>query len=162
MTLLIIIAIAIALFGLAFMTKRRFGVLGLGLAAGVLLAQNASKFVAGFLSINSVPVEPLTYDSAAVVSLTLLPALLLLIGGPKYFAKRPAVIGAAAFSVLGTLLILGPLTTALPTDDDTIRQVLNFVADWQAVIIAAAIVTAVLDTVLLHTGKSASPKHGKH
>ena len=37
MTLIVILVIAIALFGLAFATKRRFGVLGLALAAGVLI-----------------------------------------------------------------------------------------------------------------------------
>lgn len=162
MTLVIITVLAIALFGLAYGTKRRFGVLGLGLAAGVLLAQHATKFVSAQLKSYDVPVEPLTYDVSAIVVLTLLPALLLLVGGPKYFVKRSAVIGAVAFALLGTLLILGPLTTALPTEDTAIRQALLFVSKWQGTIIAIAIMAAVLDTVLLHTGKSTSPKHGKH
>ena len=39
MALVIILGIAVVLFILAFLTKRRFGVLGLGLAAGVVLSQ---------------------------------------------------------------------------------------------------------------------------
>ena len=162
MTLVIIVGIAIALFGLAYSTKRRFGVLGLGLAAGVLLAQNATSFVAGIFKSYDLPVEPLTYAVSATVTLTLLPALLLLVGGPSYISKRSAVIGATAFAVLGTLLILGPLTTALPTIDSGIKQMLDFIAQWQAAIIALAILAAVFDTILLHTGKSNARKHSKH
>ena len=162
MTLVIIIGIAIALFGLAYSTKRRFGVLGLGLSAGVLLAQNATNFIAKLLETNHIPVAPLTHDISATVALTLLPALLLLVAGPSYFSKRSAFIGATVFAVLGTLLILGPLTTALPTLDSGIKQTLDFIARWQGVIITVAIIAAVFDTILLHSSKPASRKHSQH
>lgn len=161
MTLVIIIVLMLALFGLAYGTKRRFGVLGLGLAAGVLLAQNASNFVSDLFRSFVIPVAPLTNDTAAIVVLTLLPALLLLIGGPKYFLKKPAIIGSIAFALLGTLLILGPLTTALPTSDPAVNTSLDFIADYQSLIVATSIAIAVVDTVLLHSTKSSS-KRSKH
>ena len=136
--------------------------LGLGLAAGVLLAQNASTFISTILEANNIPVAPLTYDISATVALTLLPALLLLVGGPSYVSKKAAALGAVAFAILGTLLILGPLTTALPTLDSGIKQILDLVAQWQGAIIAVAIIVAVFDTILLHTGKSSSSKHSQH
>ncbi len=162
MTLVIIIGILLILFGLAFITKRRFGVLGLALAAGVLLAQTAGKYVGDILEKNQFPVAPLTPDAAASVLLILLPALLLLVAGPRYSRARSVLIGSAAFAVLATLLILGPLTTALPTQDESIRQSLTVISNWQGVIITAGISVAVLDTLLLHSGKLSRSRHGKH
>lgn len=161
MTLVIIVAVLLALFALAFLTRRRFGVLGLALAAGVLLAQHADEAIADAIQIAGVPVEPFTYKAAAGIILTLLPALLLMIGGPKYLDKRAAIIGAVAFALLGTLLILGPLTTALPTLDFAVKSSLDTIAQYQSGIIAGAIAIAVLDTILLHGAKPIG-KHGKH
>lgn len=161
MTLVIIVGIALVLFGLAFGTKRRFGVLGLGLAAGVLLAQNAFGPVAEFFKDYVVPVGPLSYDTAAIVFLTLLPALLLLIGGPKYASKKAAILGSVAFALLGTLLILGPLTTELPTLEPAVKSTLDVIAQYQSVIVASAIIAAVIDTIMQHGSKSGS-KHSKY
>lgn len=162
MTLVIIGIILLGFFTLAYVTKRRFGVLGLGLAAGMLLAQHASKTLAEFFVLNSVPVAPFTPLVLATVVLTLLPALLLLIGGPVYSKKLPTIIGAVGFGLLATLLVLGPLTMALPTEDATIRQLLAVIADYESGIITAAIAVAVVDTILQHSKKAAPEKAGKH
>lgn len=161
MTLVIIVLIFLGFFALAYITKRRFGVLGLGLAAGVLLAQHAGGAVSDFFLINRVPVAPFTPSVLATVALTVLPALFLLFGGPSYSKKLPHIIGSVGFGLLATLLILGPLTTALPTEDAAVKQLLDIIADWQSAIIAGAIAVAVIDTVLLHSKKAASEKAGK-
>lgn len=161
MTLVIIVAVLLALFALAFLTKRRFGVLGLALAAGALLAANADDMMADFLQIGGIPVEPFSYNTAAIMFLTLLPALLLMLGGPKYTEKRTAFVGAVAFALLGTLLLLGPLTTTLPTLEPSIKATLDTIAQYQSGIIATAIAIAVLDTIFMHTAKPIG-KHGKH
>lgn len=162
MTLVIIFAIALALFGLAFVTKRRFGVLGLGLAAGTILAQGWGREVAQWLQGSHVPVQPLSHFTAASVLLILLPPLLLLIGGPKYNERKYAIIGAVCFGLLGTMLLLGPLTTDLPTLDTNIRSVLVFIARWQNVLIAVGIALAIIDTLLTHGPKFPGRKHSKH
>lgn len=162
MTLVILVVIMIILFGLAFVRKRRFGVLGLALAAGVLLSQNAAGFVGSIYQTNLLPVAPLTYEVAASITLILLPALLLLIKGPSYMEKRSAILGAVGFALLGTLLILGPLTTALPTLDSGVKDALDLIAQWQGVLVAVGISAAILDTILLHSAKSSGSKHAKH
>lgn len=150
MTLIVIAIIALVLFGLAFFTKRRFGVLGLALASGVVLAQNATKFLGDFFESQALPVAPLTYDSAATVVLIILPALVLLAGGPKYHTRQAAFVGALGFSLLGTFFLLGPLTTALPTTDMSIRNALIVVSQWQNVIVVVALLLALLDTFMVH------------
>ncbi len=161
MTLIVIVVVAIALFGLAFVTKRRFGVLGLALAAGVVLAQSATNYVSDFLQQQALPVAPLTYDGTATIILILLPALILLVGGPTYSSKKAAIIGALGFALLGTFFLLGPLTTALPTTDTAVRNVLVVVAQSQDIIVIVALVLALLDTVMVHGGLSRHHK-SKH
>lgn len=162
MTLVIIIAIALALFGLAFVTRRRFGVLGLGLAAGAILAQNWSREVARWLEDGHIPIQPLSHFTAATLILILLPPLLLLISGPKYSERKYAIIGSICFALLGTMLLIGPLTTDLPTTDSSIRSALISVARWQNVLIAVGIALAIIDTLLMHAPKFPSRKHSKH
>ncbi len=157
MTLVLLAIIAGFLFSLAYMTRRRFGVLGLGLAAGTVLARSIAPPVADYFKQADLPVAPLSYDTAAVVILSLLPALLLLAGGPVYGSKRATIIGGLLFAVLGTLLILGPLTTSLPTLDNGVRQVLVATADWQDYIIAGGIGIAVADMLLMRK----TPAHDK-
>ena len=161
MTLIVILVVAIALFGLAFATKRRFGVLGLGLAAGVVLAEAATSYVATFLEQQGVPVAPLSYKGTATILLILLPALILLAGGPTYASKKAAVVGALGFALLGTFFLLGPLTTALPTDDPAIRDVLIKVAQSQDAIVVVALILALIDTLMVHGGL-VSHRKSKH
>lgn len=162
MTLIIILVVLLALFGLAFVTKRRFGVLGLALAAGVVLAQNASVFVAGYIKSQSLSVEPLSYSSVATIALILAPALILLAGGPTYNSKRAATVGAVGFALLGTLFLLGPLTTDLPSTDSAVRNVLNIIARYQNIIVICALVLALIDTYMVHGGIAAHHDKKKH
>ena len=154
MTLVVIFVIALSLFALAFLAKRRFGTLGLGLAAGALLSTQLTRDVSVLIEKNSLPVEPLTSSSAASVALILLPALVLLLSGPVYKSKKGALVGAAAFALMGTMLILGPLTTTLPLLDEGVDTVLNFIAKYESLLLATAVIGAVLDSWLTHNVKS--------
>jgi hypothetical protein len=150
MTLAVIIGIVVTLFGLAFVTKRRYGVLGLALAAGVLLASNARPFVSDFYEVNRLPTSPLTADTAAIITLVLLPSLLMMISGPVYSKKSTAIIGALGYAVVGSVLLLGPLLTALPTEP-TVTPLLRQIADNQKVIVSVGIIVAIIDAMWMHT-----------
>lgn len=154
MTLVLIFVIALGLFTLAFLSKRRFGTLGLALAAGALLSEQLTRNFSLILERNSVPVEPLGYSAAASVALILLPSLVLLLSGPTYKTKKAAAIGAIAFALMATMLILGPLTTALPALEPLIWDALQFVSEYQSLMIAGGVVGAVIDTWLTHNTKS--------
>lgn len=161
MTLVILLVLAVSLFALAFFTRRRFGVLGLGLAAGLVLSNQLTKDVATFLQLGDFPVEPLSHKSAAIVLLVLAPVVAMLVSGPKYSDKRAAVIGSTIFAVFGTVLLLAPLSMSLPLTDVSIQPVLSMIALNSPMIISAGIIAAIID--MMHDqGKKPFTKKGKH
>lgn len=159
MALVIILGIAVALFVLAFTTKRRFGVLGLGIAAGVVLSQLWAVTLANVLEAQGVSVSPLSYSTVAQVAIVLIPALLLLIAGPKYTQAKWAFVGSLAFALLGTLFVIAPITRDFAVAGDT-SPVFDFITNWQNVIVALGVIFAVGDMLLAH-GPRLSRHHGK-
>jgi hypothetical protein len=161
MTLVLILVIALGLFAAAFLSKRRFGTLGLALAAGALLSSQLTRNVSLLLEQNNVPVQPLSFTAAASVGLILLPALVLLLRGPAYKSKTGAIVGSIVFALMATVLILGPLTTALPALEPLVWDALQFIAKYQSLLIAAAVIGAIIDTWLTHNTKSKDKKKHK-
>lgn len=158
MTLVVIASLLAVFFVLAFFSKRRFGTLGLALAAGALLANQLTVWLAGNLTHLDIYTGILPEKVAAIIDLTLLPALALLLSGPAYVKKKQAVIGAAAFSVMATMLILAPLASVLPSDESS-RTILSFTAAYDDVILTGLIVFAVVDAWLTHNMPTHKKKH---
>lgn len=148
-----VIFVIIALFALAYWTKRRFGVLGLALAAGWLLADMWAEQVtpyikdAGFVLVS----PPLT--SVVEAALILLPAVLLLFSGPTYHKRTLRIIGAAAFALLATAFLLKPLGGSLALDEMGTFYY-HLLADNKAIIITVAIAYALFDILTLKTPKA--------
>ena len=158
MTFVIIFLLLIAiLFGIAFITKRRFGVLGLALAAGSMLSTlwvgDLTPIVAqaGFVLIR----PPL--ESVVASVLILLPAMLLLTSGPSYSAGHQRVMGALLFAILATVLLLQPLGSALIIEGLG-ERVFDFMTTYQVVIITVCLTVAIMDLLLAKTPKIPS-KH---
>lgn len=150
MTLVVIVIILIVLFAIAFYTRRRFGVLGLALAAGTVLSQYASGFVADILRANAVTVSGMDYKVLASIVLIISPALLLLAGGPTYHDRKAAIFGALGFALLGMFFVLGPLSMILPSSEPIVRDGLVVMANLQNYVIVAALVFALIDTFMIH------------
>lgn len=137
-------AVAIALFIAAFVTGRRFGLLGLALAAGSILSTIWS-FDAGLVvgAVGIVPPGPLT--TAATLSLiVLLPAIILLFHSYTYKNLIGRIIGATLFTLLALAFLVQPLGGALPLDGvgaNIYRQLVQY----KEVIISIGLVLAVLD-----------------
>lgn len=154
MSFLVIFLMVIGvLFATSFLTKRRFGVLGLALAAGAMLSTlwvgNLTPIIA---SAGFVIVKP-PLESLVSAGLILAPALLLLSSGPTYKTMRQRVIGAAAFAILATSLLLEPLGSALVIDSVG-KPVYEFFVKYHAVIVTVALVLALLDLLVTKT-----PRH---
>jgi len=149
MTVIVSLVIALALFGLSFLSRRRFGVLGLALTAGALLASQMTKDLSRLISDNTIPVEPLSAISAASIFLTLLPALILLLSGPSYKKRKQAIMGATAFTVMAMLLILGPLTSSMPPDR-LMEPFVLWVAKYSSLLLAIGIAVAIVDAWMTH------------
>lgn len=160
MTLVIIAGLAITLFAVAYLTKRRFGVLGLGLAAGLVLSQELTRYVAKFLQYGDFPVEPLKYTTAATILLILAPVIALLFAGPRYYDKHKTVISSLLFAALATIILMEPLARDLPTYDASIEPAMSWLAAHTSIIIVVGIIAALLDTLHMHTTKL-EPRKGK-
>lgn len=150
MTLVIIGIILVTLFSIAFFTRRRFGVLGLALAAGTVLSQYASGYVGNFLKNSGLAFGLIDYGVVASIVLIVSPALLLLAGGPTYRDKKAAIVGATGFALLGMFFVIGPLSTVVPTYDPLVRDTLVVMAALQNYVIIAALVFALIDTFMIH------------
>lgn len=141
MVLVIVLAV---LFGIAFLTKRRFGVLGLALAAGSILSSlwatelTPAVYEAG---INIVS-PPLPTVVGAI--LVLLPAVVLLFRGPTYKDTTKRIVGAAAFGLLASAFLLPILGDALVLEGDG-KKLFDMIMTYRVWIVTAGLVLAVLD-----------------
>ncbi len=106
--------IALILFISSYVTKRRFGLLGLALAAGSILS-GLWGFDAGLVvsATGIFPNGPLT--TAVVLSvIVLLPSVILLFHGYAYKTVVGRILGALLFTILALAFLVEPLGHALP------------------------------------------------
>jgi len=137
-------AVAVALFVLAFISRRRFGLLGLALAAGSILSTIWS-YNAGLLvgAIGIFPSGPLT--TAVTLSLiVLLPAILLLFHGYAYKTVIGRIFGAAVFTLVALAFLVQPLGYAL-TLEGTGVDIYQWLDSNREVIISIGMIIAVID-----------------
>lgn len=147
-----------SLFLLAVITKRRFGALGLGLAAGVLLNLQFNRPLAAWLESSAVRLEPFAAETLATVAIVLTPALLLLLGGPKYQTVRSALMGGLGFVVMAVALLLEPLSRDSFWVAETFRPLVEFLAEWQGMVVAVGVAVAVGDMFMARPHRAASKK----
>lgn len=140
----IYIGILIGLFALAFLSKRRFGLLGLALTAGSTL--NALWGYDAELLVSALGVIPNSAITQAVVSfgIVLLPAVLLLFHGYSYKHIPGRIMGSLLFAVLALAFLLDPLGHALPLTGQS-ADVYALVKQYKDSIIGVGIVFAVFD-----------------
>lgn len=154
----VIVILLVILFVLAYITKRRFGVLGLALCAGALLSKSWAATLTPLLEQRGIVLDAPPLSVVVTVGLVLLPAFILLFSGPSYKTPLGRLGGAAAFAVFGFVLVMDPLGSAVYFDDFTYK-VYEAVTNFSTVIIAAAIGLAIGDMLVT---RSKHEKHGKH
>jgi hypothetical protein len=155
--IIIFSALAVVLFLAAFVSKRRFGVLGLALLAGATLSglwvETVTMIVAGLGVRSSAP--PL--ETIVEAAITLFPALLLLLSGPTYRTAVQRIVGALAFTLLALALLLQPLGSALVITGVG-QTVYTVFMQYHATIITACVIFAILDLF----GAKTPPHAAKH
>lgn len=142
-----------ALFATAFFTKRRFGVLGLALAAGAMLSTLWVGDLTPIIANAGIILVKPPLESVVSAALILLPAILLLFSGPTYKTMLQRVIGAALFAMLAIALLLEPLGSALVIDKVG-KPVYDFFVQQRVLIVTAALILAIGDLLITKT-----PKH---
>lgn len=145
--------VAVILFGLAFLSKRRFGVLGMALATGWIIAQYETSTISGYLADYGVSLGAIALPTAVSMTIILVPSLLLFFGGPTYPSKRARIIGSALYALTASLLCLGALghSFVLMGID---KQIFDTVWVYKDQAIVGLLVLAVLDMFITHSLKA--------
>jgi len=155
---MIIIAIfavlAVALFLGAFLSKRRFGLLGLALTAGATLSAIWS-YDAGLVisSTGLVPDGPLT-NAVALSLVVLLPAIILLFHGYTYKENAGRVIGSLMFTILALAFLVEPIGFILPLEGIT-ADIYKWLVANKELIISVGVVCAIIDLFFTKPAKLA-------
>lgn len=149
---IILIVIVAVLFAVAYFTRRRFGVLGLALCAGYLLATMWTSQVTPWLE--GAGLELISPPLASVVAavLILLPAVLLLLSGPASTGTAVRVINALVFALLSTSFLLETLGSNLILTGNELRAYDVLVAN-KAYIITGSIIYALYDILTMRRHK---------
>lgn len=150
---LIVLAIILLLFAVTYITRRRFGVLGLALCAGYLLSTMWTADVTPWIEGAGIQLMTPPLSSVVAAALVLMPPVLLLIfGGPTYNGPLLRLIGAAAFALLATSFLLGPLGSSLVLDESGMK-IYQVLVNNKSFIITATIAYALYDIITMRTPK---------
>lgn len=148
MNALVILAILLGgLFALAYMTKRRFGVLGLALCAGALLSSSWGATLTPWVESQGVYFVAPPLSSIVAALLILGPSILLLFSGPTYSSQIQRILGSAAYAVLALVFLLQPIATAFVFDETGV-QLYNSVFGLSNIIIVIGILLALGDILI--------------
>lgn len=160
-TIAILIGILVLLFAGAFISKRRFGLLGLALTAGATISTIWADTAGLMVSATGlIPHGPIT-EAVTLSLVVLLPAILLLFHGYKYKNVIARVIGSFCFAVLALVFLIEPLSHVLVlegTSAEIYRQILYY----KDVVISVGVILAVVDIFLtkpVHAAEKAARKH---
>lgn len=147
---MIIIGLALALFAVAFISKRRFGIIGLALSAGLVLSQVWSYeaiLIASIFGFGSGESGP----SMIKILVILLPSLILMLHGGKCKTSIGRFVGALAFTVLAVAFIIEPLGYILSLNGSMADAYMRFV-NQKNLIIGAGTILAVIDVFMIKYG----------
>ena len=156
---IVFVIVLVLLFAMAYFTKRRFGVLGLALAAGSMLSGLWAAQLTPFVRDAGLVVQNPPLITVVSVVLVLLPALFLLFSGPTYHDTPKRFIGALLFAALAFALLIEPLGSALVLQDEG-RAVYEFFSSNRVYIVTLGLILAILDLLGVHTSRAHKPsKH---
>lgn len=144
MNVVIIFAgIAVVLFAAAFVTRRRFGLLGLALAAGSILSTLWSFDAGLVVSSFGFPSNALT-NAITTSVIVLIPAIVLFFHGYTYKDFISRTIGALMFTLLALAFLVQPLGGVF-TLSGFGANVYDKLVTYKDVIISIGLILAVLD-----------------
>ena len=155
-----LLVFVVVLWLLAFMTKRRFGVLGLALTAGAFLSSLWSRDMTALIESFGLSFASLSTAGFVAIVIVILPAILLLFSGPSYKSSGARILGATLFAILAVTLIAAPLERAIPLNGVG-KSVFDFIDTYGVYIVTASVVLSLLDILGIHVSRGHERK-GKH
>ena len=156
---IIVAVVALVLFAAAYATRRRFGVLGLALAAGYVVSQlwaDAIPEAVQTFGLELSIVSPVTLVTLLVI---LLPSVVLFFGGPTCKTGRGRLVGSLLYAVLAVIFSLGALEHTLVLMGPG-KAVFDGLVEFRPYILTLALALSVVDVLHAHTsGEKAGKKH---
>lgn len=148
--LAILVGTVALLFTLAYVARRRFGVLGLALAAGYVLQRLWEPQLPEWAQLMGLPnefiISPVTILGLLIV---LLPSVALLFGGPTYKTRHGRLVGSLGYALLALVFCIGPLTNSLALVGES-KVVFDHLLTYRDYIMTGALIVAVIDMLQVH------------
>lgn len=139
---IIIAILLIALFLLSFITGRRFGILGLGVAAGTLLASQTLLPLEAVFQLFQQYLGGISPAQAATILLLLAPSIILMFsGGARYDSKKMRLIGSLLYTTMAGFAILPFVMSQIEIPN----EIKNVVLTSHTFALAIGVVLAVID-----------------
>ena len=140
----IIAILLIALFALALITGRRFGILGLGIAAGTLLATQTLVPLETIFQLLQEFLGGISPTQAATILLLLAPSIILMFAnGPKYGSLKGRIFGSLLYVVMAAFAIL-PFVMSLM---EIPNEVKNVIMTSHTIALVIGVVVAIIDYI---------------
>lgn len=150
MVVIILLGVCAALFVGSFLSKRRFGVLALGLAAGAIISPIWSDTASLVVSSTGLVREGPLVMTIASSALILIPAVLFMFHGYSYKHIIGRVVGSVLFMLLAAAFLVEPVGSAL-TLTGPAGNVYQWLASHHELIISVGVAFAVVDFLLSKT-----------
>jgi len=151
----IVIGILIGLFVLAFFMKKRFGLLGLAIAAGTLLASQLTPWMQDFTQAVQQYLGGVSPVAAAAIILTILPSIILMLTKQKkYHSTKGRILGAILYTAMAGFAFLPFVIDSVEISE----EVKAFILTSQTTAIIAGVIVALLDLTLFGKKSGAEKK----
>lgn len=158
--IVICLIVAALLFAAAFTTRRRFGLLGLALAAGSILSGIWGDTASLVVGAAGIPNTPLT-TAITLGVLVLLPSVLLLFHGSMYRGIIGRVVGATLFTLLALAFLIDPIGHVLVLQGYG-ATAYAWLVSHKTLIIGGGLIIAVTDLFLTKPASLSRDHRGKH
>ena len=154
---LVLIGLIVALFITAFLSKRRFGILGLGLTAGAVISPLWSENAGYIVSLTGVVGKGPFVDAIAASLLILIPAVLFMFHGYSYKHIVARVVGSVLFTVVAVAFLIEPIGSIL-VFSGPVGDVYTWIATFKELIISGGVAIAVVDFLFARTIQKSDKK----
>ena len=147
MTFLIVLGLYfLSLFALFLVSRKHMGMPALGLTAGAVLARLWTDSLTPIVADAGLVLDKPPLHSVVAVALTLLPAVIVMARSDRAHSLMHQLYGSIVFAALAVMLTYGAFANAVILDD-TSRSIVLQLLPYDAAIITACIVLALIDIV---------------
>ena len=153
------IIIAVISFTVVFITKKRFGLLGLTLAAGSMMSVAWTGYAERLVSYVGIIGSPMVSTTIAL-AIVLAPSIVLLLHGHTNKTLIGRIVSATLFSVLATVLLIEPMSRVFIPQSVGV-DIYNLVLNNRSLIISICLTVAVIDLFFTKPA-STHEKKSKH